>query len=410
MASTQLRLAVRNATRRKRRTALTVGMVVVGVALLLLMLTWIQGAHATLLGSATASGGHLRIAQPAYIEREQLLPLEEHIPEVEALAETVRRQPGVVAVEPRIVTGVTVTVGEEIGDVFARAVGGEQSYFEQQLEGREQLVRGRWFGANNDDLVVGSAVAEDTGAELGDELLLLGVTQDGALSPSVGRLVGVVHGDSELNQTVLVPLEDMRWLADIGEGATELLVYADSYEDASGLAARLRALPELSAYAVEAWSEREPWRSLAATMSAMQSILILIMVFLVALGILNTMTMSVLERTHEVGVLRALGMSRLGAVGLFVGEALAIGVLGGALGVALGIGPSLLLARYGIHIGAGAAEGIELALSETIYGEVSLGSVLLSFFLGVLMAAVGSLLPALRAASIQPVTAMRSGR
>lgn len=410
MISTQIRLATRNALRRRVRTALTVGMVVVGVALLLLMLTWINGVMGGALAAATASSGHVRVVDPDFAAREQLAPLEENIAEVAPLVALLREQPGVTAVEPRIATGVTVTAGEEIGDLFARAVGANETYFRAQLEGRDKLVAGRWFEGEPDELIAGATVAEEAGAEVGDEMLLLGVTQDGALSPIKGTLVGIVRGDSEMNQQVLVPLEQMQWLTDIPRGATEVLVYGESYGEARTLGERLAALPELADYAVEPWTEREPWRSMGATVRAMQAILIGVMVLLVALGIWNTMMMSVLERTHEVGVLRALGMSRLGTVGLFVGEALTIGVVGGALGVALGAAPSWLLQEYGIHIGGAAAAGSDLALSETMYGDLTWEGAVLAFGLGILMAALGSLLPAIRAASIQPVSAMRSGR
>jgi putative ABC transport system permease protein len=122
------------------------------------------------------------------------------------------------------------------------------------------------------------------------------------------------------------------------------------------------------------------------------------------------MTMSVLERTHEIGVLRAMGMSRLSVVGMFVGEALAIAVVGGTFGLLLGLGPAWLLETRGIHIGARLASSTQSVISETIRGDLTLQGMVNAFALGLLMALLGSLLPALRAASIQPVSAIRSGR
>ncbi|WP_415835192.1 hypothetical protein [Corallococcus soli] len=69
-----------------------------------------------------------------------------------------------------------------------------------------------------------------------------------------------------------------------------------------------------------------------------------------------------------------------------------------------------MLERYGIRIGAQAVDNLALPLSETLHGELTLETVGMAFGLGWVMAVLGSILPALRAASIPPVAAMRSGR
>ncbi len=409
MKTTTMRLAARNLLRRKVRTALTTAMVIFGVALLLLALTWIRGVMGSSLATATAAGGHVRVVDPDFAAREELAPLDENLGDFAPLESVLRAQPGVRAVEPRITAGVTVTAGEEIGEFFAMAVGARESYFRDQLEARKKLVKGGWFTGAPDELIAGAKVVEQTGAKLGDELLLLGMTQDGSMSPIKGRLVGVVRG-AGLDQQLLLPLEKLQWLTDIPDGATELLVFGASYEEGASLAAQLRAVPELRELAVQSWAEREPWKSLGETVNGMQALIVFVVVFLAALGIWNTMMMSVLERTHEVGVLRALGLSRLGAVGLFVGEAIAIGGIGGLLGVALGAIPSWLLEKHGLHIGEKVASSAAMPMAETVYGRLDFESVVLSFSLGVLMAVLGRVLPSIRAASIQPVSAMRSGR
>jgi putative ABC transport system permease protein len=411
MLRTMTRLAARNTLRRRTRTLLTAGMVVFGVALLLIALTWVRGISGQMLSQATELSGHVRVVDPDYAAREELLPLYENLEQTAPLVALLESQPGVTGAEPRISAGVTVTVGEEIGDVFAMAVGASERYFRERVKAQDRLVAGTWFTGGADELIAGARVVEEAGAKIGDELVLLGVTQDGSLSPIKGRLVGVIRGGNALvDQQVFVPLEKMRWLADIPEGATELLVFGERYEQGAALARSLRALPELQAYAVQSWDEREPWKSLAASVSGMQGVIIFIIVFLTALGIWNTMMMSVLERTHEIGVLRAMGLSRLGAIGLFIGEALAIGVGGGVVGLALGAVPAWLLEEHGVRIGERTAGSMSVPVSETVRGDLSLESVVMAFGLGLLMAVLGGTLPALRAASIQPVSAMRSGR
>ena len=239
--------------------------------------------------------------------------------------------------------------------------------------------------------------------------MILGTTQDGSISSVRATVVGILRrGSGLVDQQVLLPLSRVQYLVDLPEAATEVLVYGASHEEAVPLAAALEGSPALSELTIEAWSEREPFKSLAGAVKGMQSVIVFVFVLLTSLGIWNTMTMSVLERTHEIGVLRAMGLSRLGTLGLFVGEAVAIAVLGGVAGVLVGLYPSWLLEQKGVHVGEKVASGGQFG--ETIYGDLTLENVILVFCIGLVMALVGSFVPALRAASIQPVSAMRSGR
>lgn len=410
MVRTLVRLAARNTLRSRARSGLTAGMVVVGVALLMIALTWVDGIFSEMIENATAQGGHVRIVDPEYAAREELLPLWANLPEVETTARRLAALPGVVAVEPRILAGVTVTVGEEIGEVFALAVGGSERFFRERLKAKDHLVQGGWFTGAPDELVLGARVAEEAKAAVGDEVVLLGMTQDGSLSPVKGTLVGVVRTGSLLDRQVLLPLEKMQYLADVPGGATELLVFGADYRAGPTLARRLREADWLGGVKVQSWDEREPLGSMTRTGSAVGTLIGAVVVLLAALGIWNTMTTSVLERTHEIGVLRAMGMTRLGAVALFFGEALTIGAAGSAVGLGVGLVPCLLLEKYGIRIGEEMTARMSLPLSEVMHGRLTPGIAAGAFGLGLAMAILGSVPAALRAASVLPVSAMRSGR
>lgn len=121
-----------------------------------------------------------------------------------------------------------------------------------------------------------------------------------------------------------------------------------------------------------------------------------IALFVGGLGIMNTMYMSVSERTREIGIMKAIGATRIQILSIYVFEAGIIGVLGGIAGVVLGLGISEL-AFYFIRQFA----GIPLYPSGAGFiASVALGT---SFFLG----AISGLLPALKAARLEPVEAIR---
>ncbi len=407
-----LRLAARGTQRHRTRTILTSVMVALGVALLLMGLTWITGIFGHMLEESASMAGHVRVVTEEYAAREQLAPLYENIEQSEPLVEALLRHPDVESAVPRIMTGATLTADEEIGDVFARVVGAGDEYYRDYLEPRQHLVEGRWFEEDR-EIVMGRRLARRLEAEIGDEIVLLGMSQDGSMSPSMGTLVGILHsGSIFFDEQVFLPFEEARWITDIPEGTIEILVFGDRYQDAPALARTLRDLPEMEGMAVEAWSEREPYGGLVGFVQQIRGILVFAIVLLAALGILNTMMMSVLERTGEIGVLRAMGLGRLGVVGLFVVEAVIIAGAGGLVGVLLGLGPSWFLHSRGIELGEDVATSLtaDLGVTATVYGELSAAVVLGAFLLGVLAALVGSIIPSIRATRVQPVVAMRSRR
>ena len=140
-------------------------------------------------------------------------------------------------------------------------------------------------------------------------------------------------------------------MADIPDGSTELLIYSDSDVNGASLAEQIHgtAHDELAVLSgsideagetpilkIQAWDDREPFGSTLKLANLINGIMALIIVFITALGVLNTMMMSVLERTNEIGVLRALGMKGKMVAQLFILEAMIISSIGGIIGSAIG--------------------------------------------------------------------------
>ncbi len=406
-----IRLAGMNATRKPMRTALTAGMVVAAVAMLIIAMSWLDGIWGGMMKDTADATGHVVLVTEAYAERESMMPLHENIADVGPVLSAVRSVPGVVAAFPVIDNGATMAVGEEIGDVFGLVAGAPAEYFTRWMGAEDKLVEGRWWTDDaRGELVVGATVAEQTGAKIGDELVALGATQDGAMSPIKGTVVGIVRGSNPTyDRRVYVPLATAQYMADMDGGAVSVLAFGEGYGEGAALASAVSATPGVEGLVVESWDQRPPWDQMMGTMMAIRALIYFIVVFLAALGVWNTMMMSVLERTNEIGVLRAMGLTRLGSVLLFVGEAAAIGLIGGAVGALAGVLPMLWMEKNPIVFGEDLTQnmGESFVIAAEVYADLTPEIVLVGFVMGVVTAVVGSLLPALHAASIQPVVAMR---
>lgn len=424
-----IRLALRNATRNVRRTALTALTVLLGTMLLTLGMSWVQGIFGQFQVEASRSTGHVRVVTTAWAEREQLQPLYENIPQTDPLVERLAALPGVTAVYPRLQLGVLASKeGDELGDTVAMVVGAPLGFHRDILGLPDRIAAGSWFAEDPElarkQALVGRTLAADLGVGPGDQAIFLGRTQDGSMSDIMFTVVGVVDtGNGLYDKQVFVDLERARWMADVPEGAMEVLVYGEDYRQAAALREQVAlvtadpqvlsalGLPDGATLQAQAWSQREPWASALRLVNAIVGIVIGCIVFITALGVLNTMLMSVLERTGEIGVLRAMGLGTAGVLALFVVEALVISTVGGAVGTALGSGLAVAMQNVGIDLG-GAASNLPdtMPINRILHPNWSPDLAVAAFVLGLVMAVVGSSTPALRATRIQPVQAMRARR
>ena len=405
-------MAIRNLGRNRRRTLLTAFTVTLGVALLTNALSFVGGVFWGILEKVSEQAGHVRVTTMAYAQRDQLMPLSENIPDSAPLESAIKNVPGVIAVYPHLAMGVTGAVGDdEIGERFGLLHGAPTAYYTDVLKLNEHLESGE-MPKNDKEALFGKQFASEVGAKVGSEIILLGQTQDGSPSPLKLTCAGIVDlGNAQMNRQMWVDLEKARYMADIEGGATELLVFGDDFEAAPELSAAVRADPALKDYSVKAWSERSPYDGFVGFARALHTIAAAVIVFITGLGVLNTMFMSVLERTAEIGVMRAMGLRKSQTIILIFIEALTIGLFGGLAGIAIGGPVAYYLELRGINFGEAASKmPATMPVNEILHPNVTPQILLFGVCLGLAMAVVGGFMPSLRAAGIQPVEAMRTRR
>jgi len=322
------------------------------------------------------------------------------------------RMPGAA---PIIGTGFSSAVGEEVGETFANVTGAPPEWYEAHVKPRAIVLDGGWFTEGDDtQVVLGRRAANDAGAKVGDSILLLGATQYGSMSPVNAKVVGVITGDSTLDTQAFISLDTARWMADMESGALQVMYYTASFEPSvSEPVARAVQAALGPDYAVSGWSQQGAWPGTMPIINGMEYIIAGLMIFVMVLAIFNTMSMSVMERTSEIGVMRAMGQSRVGAVSTFLIEAGVIGAVGGVVGVIIGGLFAGYLAIAGISLGQDlvdqAGEGA-FPIKSTYYAVVSLPTLLYCLCVGIAAAIAGAAMPAIRAASIRPTHAMRARR
>lgn len=384
------RLAWRTLGARPLRTLLTVLGVALGVAVLSASLTMSAGIDAAVDRTVRDVVGSADLRISAFLERGLS----------DATVEAVRRTDGVAVVAPTIERRTFLaagTAGSSGGARDAVTVVGIDPVAYSRLHDLE-LVRGaRLARPDEPSALITEALAAADGYVLGSELTIQAAGEATHL-----RVIGILAGPGPVagaaGRTVIVPVDVARSAfaldgvtrVDLGlaAGATVAGVTAD-------LADRLTAEP----YVVSSPADlADGLRASTADFQATTALIAAIVLFVGSFLILNTLSMTVGERAREVGLLRAAGATRAQIVRFVLAGALAIGAAGSALGLILGVLLSSLMAGS-----VRTLTGFPAAVAG-----LDVASLALAFLVGLAITIAGAIEPAIRAARISPVEALRA--
>lgn len=424
------RYALRNLLRHRIRTALTTLAVSLAVGMVLIGATFIAGLGESVMTEFTRMTGHVRLRNAQYEKESRFEPLEYSVKGWRGLRDKLLALPGVKRVQARLSFRVLLQYTDESTIVPESAGIPEDKLTDEQIYGRQviefapalgvepesertannldqKLSAGRWFSAEGaGEMLIGAELAHRLGVKPGDKLLLLSMRQ--GMTDALLTVAGIFDtGNKMQNRFCYVPIGAAEQLLRVPDEASELLVFGKSYRDADPLARMLLSSGLVDGLEVKKWNEIGIFRLITTIFTFIISLMLSAIIIVASVGLLNTMLMTVLERQREIGVLLAMGLSRGRVVGVFLLEALLFGVAGCLVGGLLGVAGSLYFVEHGINLGSQATRNLPFAVNQTIYGVLTAGSVVTSVGIGLVVAVLGALWPALRASSIQPIEAMR---
>jgi putative ABC transport system permease protein len=343
--------AVRNLARNKRRTGAMVAVVTLGTAALLLAGGYAAATFAGLREQTIRNGlGHLQVAGPE-VTAEEDRPLASGIADVEALRLAIAADPRVKAVPARIDFTGLASNGNRSVAALGRGIEPEHEYTRANF--RPRMVEGRPVAAGAaHEAIAAAGLARSLALKIGDRMTLLSATVDGAINGLDSEIVGIyTTGVRELDERSLVVRVDTAQALLNTTRVSKLVVLLDTAADTlpvrDTLLARLNAAgPHVR---ISTWSELASfYHQVRGLYSGIFGFLGIIIAGLVILSAGNAMTMTVMERVREIGTLRALGTGRLRIMGMFIAEGLALGVVGGALGLTLAAVLATALSNAGI--------------------------------------------------------------
>ena len=378
-----------NALRNKRRSAVTLSIAALGTAGLLLAGGFALFTYESLAQSAARSTGHLVLGTPAQFSKDEDTPLQHGLDDWQALRKAVLAEPEVRQILPRVEFTGLISNGEKSTVMMANGIDADAEF---AVKGPFLQVKAGEVIMSRERLVVmlGEGLAKSLKAEPGSSLTLLASTTAGALNAVDVTVRGVVStGIAELDKRlVYVDLPSAQALL-ATERVSTLGVFLQEMASTAPLQQRLQA--------AHAGLQVKTWLDLATFYKAVRDLynrifgaLGLIIALIVLFVVANAMAMAIIERTREIGTLRALGTTPRQLLTTLSLEGLVLGGGGAVLGALLALGISALLLVVPVMMPAppGSTKGypLHIAIDAPLYAWTLMAMLLLTCISSALVA------------------------
>lgn len=274
---------------------------------------------------------------------------------------------------------------------------------------QRKIVQGKGLdAAPKNGLMIGKKLADKMKLNTGTKVVLTFTDSSGSMVSGAFK-VGAIYqsSNSQLGErNVYIKKQTLNELLNIGDNSHEIAVILYRDEDAPGVKQTLAT--RFPGYQIETWKELSPETELMTnTVDIYSYIIIVIIMFALAFGIVNTMLMAILERTREIGMMIALGMSRAKIFSLILLETLLLTITGTPIGLAIAWGLIFYFNRQGLDLSGMGKEMMRNFGYETlIYPEFPADKIIPILLIVVGTALVSCLLPAIRAVKLEPVKAL----
>ncbi len=401
------KIAFRNIFRRKRRSVLTGLMMAGGCCLFAIFIGMIDGSYSDLIDMFTRDRtGHIQVHKNGYLEKPSIYKF---FKDPDSIGNKIQPLSYVQSWAPRVYTPALAFAGQKTTGVQVMGVHPAREGKTTRL--KNKIDRGRFLSETPfNETVISDGLARVLKVDLGDEIALIAQGVDGSVANGLFTVVGITgpeegsYGASTIYTHITSVQEFLSMDRSVHEIAVVLTDHAKTIKTVDLIEDALKE-PSLD---VEPWQvvESQFYRAMQADIKG-NWLTMVVFTIIVAIGVLNTVLMVILERTREYGVLKALGTRPFQIFRLIVLEYAYLSVLSIIVGTAFGMLFNFILSVYGITLSTPLEYGGYLF--DKITAKITFRSVLVPAIVIFGTAVLVSMLPAIRAARIIPVKALRSG-
>jgi ABC-type lipoprotein release transport system permease subunit len=396
------KLAYRNIGRNKTRSLLSALAVGIGMALLLLMVSVLEGEMTgALQNTIRLQSGHLQIRPASYDENKISLKWEELIADPDRVAEQIKTLPQVTVATPRLNASAILTVSNESKGVQILGIEPDSAANQPFRDG---ILSGEFIKADDrEGILIGNILAEKLNLKVNDKVNLLVTTSNGDVNeqPFTVRGIFTTRTPGYDESTIFMPLAKAQAITATENHASSIFVLLQNSEEAEAVAQALQS----NNLKILTWREQNQFVvQFEDYANAFFIVLYLIVLGITATVVTNTLVMAVFERTREIGILAAIGMKGSGIMAQFLAEAALLATGGVIGGLIIGGAAVAYFTVYGIYIGDYGITGV--LFEDRIYAHLTLANTINLAIVTYIITLIASLYPARLAARLEPVEAL----
>jgi ABC-type lipoprotein release transport system permease subunit len=400
-----LKMAFRDLGRNRRRSFFSALAVGGGLALLILMASVVEGEMGGALENAIKlQSGHIQIRAATYDENKSSLKWEDLVADPDEIVNKIAALDQVKAATPRLYASGFLSSGTQSAGAKITGIDPLSSASDPYREG---IIGGQYLSPDDRDAVlIGRPMAEKLNLKVGDNVGLSLNTADGNVQEQTFTVKGIYTTNTYGfdSSTVFLPLAKVQAMTRTENHASTIFVIlkdttmTDIVAPALGVSSNLevKTWKDLNSLFVE-------WEAMAQSYIGFLYIIILAISVSV---IINTLIMSVYERTREIGILSAIGMRGGRIMMLFLAESSLLAIGGVIMGLIIGVLATLYFNVNGFYVGNMGLNGI--AITDTVYARLTMENLINLTIMTFVATILAGLYPAVMASRMQPVEALRA--
>ena len=405
------KLGLKNLTRQKRRNVITI-MVIAFAFFGYLFMDSIMGGMEEMSFSNIKNydTGNIQVMHPEYWEDREKLPLENLIYLNQDTIDSIKNMDGVMGVSPELRFQASLNNGIDETVVLGLGISPEQ--YSEVFDTHNYITEGAMFAPGESKAVIGVKLAELMDLKVNDYITLLVRTKEDTFNTIDVEIAGLLNSPNPMinNGIVFVPIDIAQQALNIGNGVSLFALKTASGNEDKITKALMNIFKEKN-LDLKAYSWRESAASVIALSAAKKGgagTILSVVLLIGMIGIINNVILSALERTGEIGMMKALGMREWEIVFVFMVEATGIGILGGLAGCLIGFAGISYMAKYGFDLSyiGGDMSQFGIPILDKIYGTWNIPAFSFLFILSVMVALLSSIIPAYWAAHKDPVKAI----
>lgn len=400
-----LKMAFRNIFRQRRRTIFTSITIIFGVALAAFSIGWADGTYNNIINLFTKGWlGHIQIHYKDCLDKPSLYKTIENYNQI---GEKISKIKGVESWTPRIFSAGLASLKDKTSGV--RIIGIDPLREDQTTSFHKKIVKGNYFkdGVKN-QVLLGKGLANILHAKIGDKIVLVSQGADGSIANDFFKVVGFVSTDDEMydRNSFYIPLKDTQEFLSLGNNVHEIAVTVKNVKKVKEISKKIAKILNNPDLTVSPWQEfaKDFYKAMKADKGGMW-ISLFVIILVVAVGVLNTVLMAVLERLREYGLLKALGTRPKDIILLVLYETNIIAFFSIIIGSLIALAVNYYFSIHGIHLSQSFTYG-GMNFSE-IMTEINLRSFTIPAVTVLLTASIVGFFPALKAAKTEPVKSLR---